>query len=422
MHFQLPQEAASAGDAGDNDDNLTRQLASDLKQHSVFGDKYTGGAGETATADWVADRLRVLGFAVNRLRFDWPFFALRKARLMLDSKAADVIPQVVVVPTPPDGVNEKLAVIRADFEAIDARGRIAFIVAPYKRHASLSLSPIGPLVRAVAEAGAKAVVIVTTGPTGEAVALNTPGETPFVRIPTAVIAPKDSEPFLLAAREGMPATLIIDGTPERRATSNIIGTLDRGKRWLVLSTPRTGFFECASERGTGTAAFLALATWAVRRFPETSLFVMNSGAHEYGGAGTERAITAAPPPEVTALWVHVGAALATCDAHEFGDKLSPLPSADSMRLLMVSDALRPIVAETFKGITGLERPSVVLPAAGELPGIVKHGYSRAFAVLGIHRWFHTRADTLDKVDARLLAPVVKAHQRTIERVLAFTTK
>jgi hypothetical protein len=38
-------------------------------------------------------------------------------------------------------------------------------------------------------------------------------------------------------------------------------------------------------------------------------------------------------------------------------------------------------------------------------------------VLGLHRWFHTIEDTLERVDAKLLVPVLSAHQRTIERLV-----
>ena len=37
-----------------------------------------------------------------------------------------------------------------------------------------------------------------------------------------------------------------------------------------------------------------------------------------------------------------------------------------------------------------------------------------FAVIGVHRWFHTPGDTLDCVNADLLVPVLEAHRRTIE--------
>ena len=111
-------------------------------------------------------------------------------------------------------------------------------------------------------------------------------------------------------------------------------------------------------------------------------------------------------------------ALAAFDYAEIGGQLTPLPSADSNRILMGSENVLPILARAFTGITGLERPRKVIDRAGELSGIIQRGYGSAFAVLGVHRWFHTREDTLDKVDASLLTPVVQAHQQTISQILA----
>jgi hypothetical protein len=69
-------------------------------------------------------------------------------------------------------------------------------------------------------------------------------------------------------------------------------------------------------------------------------------------------------------------------------------------------------------------PTPIRPQAGELSTFTDMGYARAFAVLGVHPWFHTPLDTLDtldtleRVDARLLLPVLEAHQRTIELLRA----
>ena len=68
--------------------------------------------------------------------------------------------------------------------------------------------------------------------------------------------------------------------------------------------------------------------------------------------------------------------------------------------------------------SGLERPGPVRSQAGELSTFTDRGYANAFAVLGVHRWFHTVEDTLERVDAGLLVPVLRAHQRTIELVVA----
>ena len=55
-----------------------------------------------------------------------------------------------------------------------------------------------------------ATVIVTTGPSGDAVALNAP-EQPFVPVPAAILAPKDAKPFVAAARAGARAKLVLAG-------------------------------------------------------------------------------------------------------------------------------------------------------------------------------------------------------------------
>jgi hypothetical protein len=55
---------------------------------------------------------------------------------------------------------------------------------------------------------------------------------------------------------------------------------------------------------------------------------------------------------------------------------------------------------------------------GELSTVIDRGYKRAFAVLGVHSWFHTEQDTLEKTSAELLKPVIDAHERLIEAALA----
>ena len=58
------------------------------------------------------------------------------------------------------------------------------------------------------------------------------------------------------------------------------------------------------------------------------------------------------------------------------------------------------------------------PSAGELSSFTDRGYTTAFATIGVHRWFHTVEDTLERVDAGLVLPVVEAHRRTIELIVS----
>ncbi|HUL82359.1 MAG TPA: hypothetical protein VL131_09455, partial [Gammaproteobacteria bacterium] len=292
-----------AAGADDDLEAVTRRLRADLERHASFGDKFSAGPGDTATAAWVAERLRESGYRVEESSFDAPFFVERVARLTTRAATADVVPQAPVVPTGPRGVTARLALVAGEGADVgDVMGRIAVVVAPFARHAALFPDRgLGQTVVAAARRGAAAVVIVTTGPSGEAVALNAP-EQPFVPVPAAVLAPKLAEPFVAAAKASSEATLILDGDATHRPCRNVLGRAARGRSWLGISTPRSGWYGCVAERGTGTAVFLALADWALRRFPELSVFVMNTGGHEYFFAGSHRVIGQGPPPTETLCW------------------------------------------------------------------------------------------------------------------------
>jgi hypothetical protein len=412
----LPPWWPRAARAQDDSAALTRRLAADLERHASFGDKFAGGPGDLATADWVIGRLRMAGYRVAESAFEAPFFVKRAVRLSAGAATtADLIPQAPVVPTGSGGVAGRLVLVE---DAVgDVRGKIALIVAPFARYAALFPDRgIGKTVVAAAQGGAVAVIIVTTGPSGEAVALNAP-EQPFVPVPTAVLAPKSAAPFVAAARAGGEATLVLDGEATHRPSKNIVARLARGDRWLAISTPRSGWFGCVGERGTGTAAFLELAEWAGRRFPDLSVFLMNTGGHEYFFAGSHRVLHEAPPPTDTLAWVHIGATLAARDAVQRDGKLVMLDTADAGRTLMTTAVARAAVTEAFQGLTGLAQPVDVRPKAGELSTFTDLGYAKAFAVIGQHAWFHTRLDTLERVDAKLLTPVVRAHQRATELLI-----
>ena len=79
--------------------------------------------------------------------------------------------------------------------------------------------------------------------------------------------------------------------------------------------------------------------------------------------------------------------------------------------------MRTAVIEAFRGLGGLEQPGEVRANAGELSTFTDRGYQNAFTEIGLHRWFHTVADTLKTVRAELVVPVLRAHQRAIALIV-----
>lgn len=372
-------------------------LMTDVRAYAAAGNKQSGGPGDRWTAGWTAERLASAGFAVERQGIDAPFFEPGRCELVLGDTKTPVLAQPLVTPTPPAG-------IAAPLRLADIGGRldgsIALVRLPYRRWSSLTDSAVRkPIADAVAR-GAVAVVVVTTGPTGEALLLNAHADAPFATVPIALLAPRNAAPVVAAAQSGSNARLHIEGQAGQRPAENIIGKrIVPRAPWIVISTPRSGWTDCVGERGPGIAIWLALAKWLPQEFPQHSVLMVTNSGHEYENLGARRMIEAfGPPPQQTALWLHLGANVATRDWHELPDRLLPLPSADPFRFLMTSDDLVAQARSAFRNQPGLEMAySSRQGAAGELQEIVKAGYPRHAGIFGAHRQHHAPSDTIETI-------------------------
>lgn len=393
---------------------LDNAIAVDLDRYVRFGIKASGGAGDIAAGEWLEQELRAAGYAVARQVFEVPFFTAAAAQLNVDATTIELLPQALVVPTPNAGLRGPLVRIDPVSVAVaPLAGAIALLDLPAQRWSTALAKPIADTLAQAWSRGALAAVIITNGPTGEAIALNTRPAPTVDAKPVAIMAPQRARTALLAAAKGGKATMYVTGQGGTRPAFNLIGRIDRGKgRWVVVSTPRSGWFGCAGERGPGVAAWLALARWAAKALPEHDLaFVCNSG-HEYEYLGAEKTLAAGLPPRPadTALWLHLGANVAARDWQELpGGILLPLPSADPQRFLVTSPALLPTARAAFAGQAGLEMPYPTgTGTAGELTGILAAGYGQVAGIFGAHRFHHVATDDARCVAAPLVAPVVEA--------------
>lgn len=391
-----------------------------LERYAGFGNKASGGPGDTASGVWLEETLTRLGYTCQRQSFEVPWFEVRQANLISGSAQAKIVPQAIVAATGPKGLTATLRLATAP----DLSGAIALVVLPHKRWGGLADPQVARPLTDALQRGAAAVVLITTGPTGEAIALNVSPHRPAHQKPVALLAPADAAPFLAAAAQGASATLVVDGAgggQARRPAFNVLARLNRGAtKTLVLSTPRSGWFTCAAERGSGLAVWLALAGWLARQNHSVNIELLATSGHEYEYLGGEHYLKEhAPSLATTRLWVHVGASAAARDWHEVGPKLLPLPSADAQRVLTATADIRERTQTAFKGITGLEATYLAdkVMAGGELVNVLGAGYGSAIGLYGIHRYFHAAGDDLRCVDGGMVLPLVQAFRSAIDRVL-----
>lgn len=396
-------------------------IAADLRRYVGFEGKQAGGEGDMACGAWLASELERAGYAVERQPISVPCFQPERCELICDDVRAAVWPQPIVRPTGAEGIAGPIVRVDADgHAAAPLSGAVALVDLPCGRWSTLLSAAIRRPIAAAFAAGARAAIAITNGPTGKLVALNADGRAPLFAGPVALLAPVDARPFLTAAARGERVTLHLAGRAGRRPAFNLIGRIDRGTgRWLVVSTPRSGWFGCAGERGGGIAAWLMIARWAnvgVRGF--NLAFIANSG-HEYENLGAEEMLRAiAPRPAETAFWLHLGANVAARDWHETADGLRPLPSSDPQRFLVVSPALLPAARREFAGLAGLEAPYASdAISAGELTNVIEAGYPLVAGVFGIHRFHHVADDDERCVSAVEVARAASAFRRLVEWAL-----
>ncbi|MES2341050.1 MAG: hypothetical protein V4597_05185, partial [Pseudomonadota bacterium] len=323
-----------------------------LERFAGFGVKASGGPGDTASGAWLEAELTGLGYLCERQAFEVPYAEVRRAALAVGDHQAPVFPQAIVIPTGPGGLSAPLR-LAASEGGLD--GAIALIVLPFRRWVSMAEPAVSRALTDAFGRGAAAAVLVTTGPTGEAVALNVSAAKPGFRKPVAILAPKDAEPFVAAARKGQAATLTVDAVSGRRPAYNLIARLDLGApKTLIVTTPRSGWFTCAAERGSGLAVWLALAHGLAAAKPGVNLEFVATSGHEYIYLGGEQYLEhRAPKPSATRMWVHIGASAAARDWHELAGGLRPLPSADAQRVLTATPEVIDRVRAAFQGISGL---------------------------------------------------------------------
>ena len=130
----------------------------------------------------------------------------------------------------------------------------------------------------------------------------------------------------------------------------MIARLDRGRRTIMVTTPSSGWFHCAGERGPGIALWLALARWAAQRKSAVSYQFVASSGHELDGVGLREFMRREPPRQADLLcWLHLGAGIATYDYKKTENGLERLGAASPLRKLYSVEQFVPALKEASPG-------------------------------------------------------------------------
>jgi len=386
-------------------------IYADVETYSSVGVHRTGSEGDLATVAWLASELRTAGFETDTQRWTSDLFFLDHCGVGLGDLEVECFPFWQPHPTGGDGLRAPAVPFTSETDPEGLRDRIAFLDSATVGggHFKLGVAP------AVLDSGAVGAVYVVANDTGELVAQNAipPFDRQPLPIPAVIVGQKDEEVLRQAAERGAELRIRIEGEfAEDAEAFNVVGVLERGPRWIVVSTPISGWFGCGGERGPGVALWLALARWAAMHDSDLSFLFVGTSGHELDNMGAHHfaASGIAPAPEDVVVWLHLGASIGTRLWEDSASGCLPLATRNPGNLVG-SPELMPILEAAFGGLPALVPRSG--ESKGELRVVLEHGY-RAFGFYGGHPWFHTPRDMPESTEPAFLEPIAHACVAALE--------
>lgn len=369
-------------------------MLKDVRSYDALGEHRTGSEGDNATSRWLTRRLGDAGLNPSLQTFPSPLFVPTACRIAVGGAEIAAFPAWPVAPTSRAGVAAPLAAHDAESIA----GKIVVVRLPYSAGASWAAPGYGAAVMAAIKRGAVAVIAVTDGVTGDIIALNAAPDRFTWPVPVVIAAGRDGDRLAAAAISGATANLLSEGTQTPLATgANVVAHRPGSGKTIVISTPKSGWFHCAGERGSGIAVFLALASWLMRHSQADLLFACLSG-HELDEMGAAHFLrNGAPAPEQLKVWFHIGANAAMQGlAIENGAVVARPPSGPSRRVTVSRDLI-PAAQSAFTARAGYASPWPLdtANAVGDLSIFNTAGYGALVGLLGPSPLFHTRLDRAD---------------------------
>jgi len=360
-------------------------LFNDLKAYSTLGEHRTAGKVDRDTSAWLASQLAGFGFTTKLAPFRVRQFQFDTARLLVNGRSIPCFP--LWFPRATSSAPLRFLIGRGE-----VKDRIA--IARFPKGGAITPAHIA-VIQPLIDAGAAALIGVTPSESGELVALNSTANAEPWAIPILLVGPAEETNL----RGAIDVAISIQGRDEPRAEAfETIAEIGTGEKHIVVSTPSSGWFRCAGERGPGVAIWLALARWASHRESGVRYTFVASSGHEIGEQGMRSFLAAqAPRPEEVDVWLHLGASIAA--------------RGSTRRMMTNHREWLPVLTRNFGPLPDLQ-PEVTEAPVGELAQLAKLGY-RCFGIAGGHTLFHAAGDLPSVTSAAMLEPVGQALLRTI---------
>ena len=285
------------------------RVADAIRQYSAQGYHRTGTAVDTLSGAWLSDRIQDLGIPSFMDPIDLKRVEVLYASFQLDGAEIEAEPLYDCHYTDVNGVTGTLGPLGSEAD-------IGVIMLPPS-----TSSPTHTLLEEMRRTNRhRAIVIVSdeSYPANGIAVLNAEHFSSPFGPPTVQIANRDWPALQRAMANRAQGSVVAfcehKETKAYNVSARIDGT-DPDLAPIVVMTPRSGWWRCASERGGGIAVFMEiLHALNVQQPARDVIFTANSG-HELGHLGLDMMLHENPTlARDAAMWIHLGANFAATDS------------------------------------------------------------------------------------------------------------
>ena len=350
---------------------MQQRIGSVIRAYEEQGFHRTGTPVDRISGDWLANEVRQIGLEPIREEFPLHRVDPVDASLVVNDCKIEGLPFFDGAFTSPAGIAGPLGKLNSD--------------------ASIGLGEIppnaaaaGPLGDARRQNGHQAIVVITRGarpgfcPSNAESFLHSFG-------PAVLQVASEHAPFLIdCAQRGSQALLtahVERADVQAFNVTTVISGTNKNLAPLVVMTPRSGWWQCASERGGGLACWLEIMRAMLEAKPFRDVVFVASSGHEIGHRGIDYFIERRPGIVSRAkAWIHLGANIGA--AQGLGNCLQT--SDDEMQSVMTGAMAKARL-----------RIDQRLPR-GHMPrgeaGNVHCGGGRYISIIGNNALFHNTSD------------------------------
>lgn len=360
------------------------RIARVIRDYDAQGFHRTATDVDHASAKWLVGQVADAGaraglepFTLQRVNVSAAFVEAGGRRAeglpLFDGTFTD--PAGIDGPIGPSGSQAPIVLTTLDATGISSEGR------------SLATLRRSPAVRAI--------VVVTKGGSEGLIPSNAADFTSPYGVPVLQVGSEHESWLTEAAASGQGVKVVAAATRTAASANNVITRVDGERSDLppvVVITPRSGWWHCASERGGGLACWLeAIRATVATPAPRAVVFLASSG-HELGHLGLDHFLDQRSSLiKGAAAWIHLGANIGAARG------LARLQASDDAIAATADAALKQAGAALDRHV-----PRGTVPA-GEARNIHVGG-GRYVSLLGTARLFHNVNDRFpDAVDVPAIA-------------------